>query len=704
MALSDLRIGILGAGYIATWHADAIRASDGLVLTAVCDRSESAARGLAASYGIAAYSNLDDMIAAGLCDAVHILTPPPLHHPLARRCLAAGLHVLVEKPAALSLAELDEMAETADQAGRVLGVCHNFLALPGYQRLKQARDQGQLGVVSSVQINWALPLPPLRSGPYGLWLLADLRNLLLELGPHVFAFAVDLCDSLEIEHVSLSQWITLPGGAQRPQSWRILARAGQVDVTISLSLVETMDDRSVVVRGSSGLARLDYAADSFVLTRDNTAELVLNPLRKELGQAGAHLREAVVNGWRQGSSFNRNSPYGLSFRNTIAAFYEAVRQGRPDRRFSPAQARKVMAAIESSLAALPAPLTAAAIPQAARAAVAPRIMVPRIMVIGGTGFIGRNLTRRLVALGHDVRVLSRGQSGPFDDIADQVELVGASLQDEEALSRAMSGIDCVFNLARSHDRSWAEALCNDVGTALRISRAARRAGVRRVIYTGTIASYDMSDPQAIITEATSFGEMAQRNLYARSKAECERQLLAAQAGDGAEVVIARPGIVLGAGGPLQHWGIGRWHGPGAVRLWGSGKNILPFVLVDDVSDAMIAMMEMPGIAGEDFNLIGPPMFSGRDYLDAIHRRLGARLTVTTSNLNLLWAADQVKQALKRHVLRRKDASGIIRADWKSRGHLSRFDNAKPCRILDWQPESGRGAFLTRAIDEARLFW
>lgn len=693
------RVGILGAGYIAAWHADAIRATQGLVLSAVCDHSTIAAQSFAATYGIEGYSDLEEMIASGVCDAIHILTPPPLHHPLARRCLEAGLHVLVEKPAALSVDELDDMAATADQFGRILGVCHNFLALPSYQRLKQARDEGLLGVVSNVQINWALPLPPLRSGPYGIWLLDDVRNLLLELGPHPFAFAVDLFNEIEIEYVSLGQGITLPGGARRPQSWRILARAGQVDVTISLSLVETVDDRSVTLRGSSGLARVDYASDMFVMTCDNTAELVLNPLRKELGKAGAHLCGGLVNAFRQGMSFNQKSPYGLSFRNTIGAFYEGLRQGRPDRRFSPAQARKVMRAIESSLAALPQPVPA---PFVATPAV--RTPEPRIMVIGGTGFIGRNLTRRLVARGHDVRVLSRGQNGPFDDIADRVELVRTSLRDEEGLRSAMEGMDYIFNLARSHDRTWEEALENDVGTALRISRAARHAGVRRMVYTGTIASYDMSDPKRVITEETFFGEMKQRNLYARSKAECERRLLDAQDTDGVGVTIARPGIVLGDGGPLQHWGIGRWHGPGAVRLWGSGRNILPFVLADDVSDGMIAMMERPGIEGESFNLIGHPMLTGRDYFNEIHRRLGARINVTSSNLTMLWAADKMKQALKRHVLRHKDARGIIRADWKSRGHLSRFDNGKPRRVLKWNPEGDRETFLTKSINEPHLFW
>lgn len=197
--------------------------------------------------------------------------------------------------------------------------------------------------------------------------------------------------------------------------------------------------------------------------------------------------------------------------------------------------------------------------------------------------------------------------------------------------------------------------------------------------------------------------MDSRNIYARSKAEGERRLIAMQA-QGLRLAIARPGIVLGDGGPLQHWGIGRWHGAGAVRLWGNGRNILPFVLADDISDGLIAMMERDEAIGESFNLIGEPMFSGRDYFDAIHRRTGARLKVSGSNLTALWAVDAVKQGLKRHALRRKGAAPASLADWKSRGHLSPFDNGKPKRLLGWAPEADRDAFWRRAIDEAHLFW
>ena len=587
------------------------------------------------------------------------------------------------------------MLEAAKRAGRIFAAGHNFLGLPGYERLKALRDSGELGRIVEARLQWCLPLGPLRAGPYGIWLLREPQNLLLELGPHPFAFAVDLFGPLEIRALDLNQPVELEGGGTRHQSWRILARAGAIDVTITLSMAETIDDRSVTLRGSSGMARLDYAADTLVTTLDNTADLVVNPFLKEAAVAAGHFREAFVNVTRQAASLNQKSPYGLSFRGAAAAFADAIRRGGPiDRRFSGESAVTVMQAIDDTIARMPK-IEAPAVPKGK-----PQ---PTVMVIGGTGFIGRNLTRTLVARGYDVRVLSRGKNGPFDDLADHVETVGVSLRDRDAMARAMEGIHTVFNLAKSMDKTWEAALENDVGTAVRVAEAALAAGVKRVIYTGTIASYDMSDPSRTITEETDFGDIENRNLYARSKAECERRLTAMHREKGLALVIARPGIVVGHGGPLQHWGIGRWHGAGAVRLWGDGTNVLPFVLADDVSDGLIRMMEQDVAVGHSFNLVGEPMLSARDYFDAIHRRLGARIKVSSGSLETLWLSDGVKFGLKRYVLRRK---GVVRpslSDWRSRAHLSPFDNSYPKKVLGWKPEPDVEKFLVSAVDQAGLF-
>ena len=492
------------------------------------------------------------------------------------------------------------MVQAADQAGKSLGVSHNFLALPGYARLKLLVSQGHLGRISALQVNWCLPLQSLRSGPFGLWLLREPRNLLLELGPHLFAFVVDLFGQMEVQHLALSRPVEIPGMGKRHQGWRVLGKAGGVEVTLNLSLVETMDDRSVQMRGSAGMARFDYAADTLIVTRDNTAGLVLNPLRKELSLGWQHLREGAVNAARQALSLNQQSPYELGIRRAIGRFYDGIRRGTPDPRFSVTSARMVMQAIDDTLAFLPAP---------AAPPVADFAPSPKVMVIGGTGFVGRVLIRALVAKGHVVRVI--GGSGLFEDLANHVEPVAVDLADLAALQAAMAGMDVVFHLAPAPETTSGGALTNVVGMGLRVA--------------------------------------------------------------------------------------------GAVRLWGNGRNILPFVLVGDVADALIRMMDAPGIEGQSFNLIGEPLLSAREYLAAIQTGLGVRTRVTTGSLRGMWLADGVKYALKRYALQRTDILRPSLADWKSRGHLARFRNDHAKTVLGWEPEPDKTAFLDRTISSPALF-
>ncbi|MCP5074188.1 MAG: NAD-dependent epimerase/dehydratase family protein, partial [Rhodobacteraceae bacterium] len=470
-----------------------------------------------------------------------------------------------------------------------------------------------------------------------------------------------------------------------------------VELTFVLSTVEVTDDRAVILRGSSGRARMDFGADTLVVSRENAADLVVNPLLHEVSMAGQHLREGLVNALRQSASLNRKSPFGISFQKALAGFYAGVKSGKPDPRFSGASAAGVIESIEAALDMLP---------QEAPKLTPKRRRKPKptALVIGGTGFIGQHLTRGLVAAGQDVRVLSRGAFGPFADLSAKVETVPVSLRDEGALSEAMDGISEVYNLAKSMDKTWQAALENDVGTSERIARAALSAGVRRLVYTGTIASYDMSSPDGIITEATGFGEdMTGRNVYARSKAECERRLMEMHREKKLPVTIARPGIVLGAHGPLQHWGIGRWHGAGAVRVWGNGRNILPFVLIEDVVDGLIRMGHDKAAIGESFNLVGARMWSARDYFDAIHKAYNARVRVSSGYMLPFYLADAVKYGLKRHVLRKLDATRPSLADWKSRAHLTPFDNSHPKEVLNWQPEPDEQAFARKAVTNVDLF-
>lgn len=698
MTQKDIRCALIGAGYIASWHADAIAATPGLRVSAVCDRSAAAAEGLARALGVPAVTDIGALFERDLCDAVHVLTPPETHREVALAALEAGRHALVEKPVALSSADVAAMMSAAEASGRVLCAGHNFLGTPGYVRLRQALRSGTLGRVAAAEFNWRYPLPPMRSGPFGLWMLRDPGNLLLELGPHLFAFAVDLFGAPEDLTLVLGQPVDIPGVGPRYQSWRILGRAGNVDLTFNLSLVETFDDRSVTLYGSSGIGRLDLGLGTLRIAHENTADIIANPFLRQMNLAWQEFREGVRNGATQALSLNRKSPYALGFRGTVAAFGAAIRSAEPiDARFSAEAARTGLQAMEEVLAQVPD----APHPKPATAK-APN---PSVLVIGGTGFIGRYLVRGLVDAGRDVRVLSRGGGGPFADLADRVELVSCSLKDGAGLRRAMTGCDAVYHLAKAEESTWDGYLENDVEVTRRIAEAALDSDVTRFVYTGTIASYDMSRAGERITEETGFGaDLASRNLYARSKATCEALLTDLHQSRGLPLVIARPGIVVGREGPLQHWGIGRWAGPSAVRLWNAGRNRLPFVLVEDVAGGLIALLDADReVIGQSFNLTADPDVSARGYFDAMDRLAGARIRISGGSPLVFFVSGKVKYLLKRYVLRKSGIERTSLKDWKSRGHLARFDNSKAKSVLGWRPEEDRDAFLRRAIVDANLF-
>jgi UDP-glucose 4-epimerase len=118
----------------------------------------------------------------------------------------------------------------------------------------------------------------------------------------------------------------------------------------------------------------------------------------------------------------------------------------------------------------------------------------RALVTGGAGFIGSNLADRLVADGHDVVVLDDLSSGYADNIPAQAELIKGDIADLDLVSRATEGVEVVFHLAahravlRSVEHPLATDTANTHGT-LTVLEAARRAGVRRVVYTSSSSVY-----------------------------------------------------------------------------------------------------------------------------------------------------------------------------------------------------------------------
>ena len=131
-----LKIGIIGAGRLGSFHADKVAAHAGVELAGVADPCEIARGNLAQKHGIPTFEAFDDMLP--LVDAVIIASPTFLHYNLGSACLQAGKHVLMEKPMCASLSEGRKLVELARQHGLILQVGHVEEFNPAWAAAKQA--------------------------------------------------------------------------------------------------------------------------------------------------------------------------------------------------------------------------------------------------------------------------------------------------------------------------------------------------------------------------------------------------------------------------------------------------------------------------------------------------------------------------------------------------------------------------------------
>jgi predicted dehydrogenase len=139
-------IALLGAGFMASTHA-AIYADlpDRAQVRVVCGLEHDQVHALAEKLGAEATADWGVALATPGVDAVDVCLPTPLHRPVAERALAAGHHVLLEKPVALTLEDADAIGAVAEASGRVLMIGHVLRFVAEIIELRRVVDSGELG-------------------------------------------------------------------------------------------------------------------------------------------------------------------------------------------------------------------------------------------------------------------------------------------------------------------------------------------------------------------------------------------------------------------------------------------------------------------------------------------------------------------------------------------------------------------------------
>ncbi len=177
-----LRIGIIGAGGVArSIHLPGFALCPDVEIAAVCDPDPQAARSLEVSR---IFEQPEELLASGGVDAVVIATPNHLHRQIALAAIAAGKHVLCEKPLALNAGDAREMAAAAELAGVVHMTAFTYRFTPALQYLKRLVESGELGGLRTVRAAYLMALSKHLLGWRSLRRLAG-SGVLADIGSHL---------------------------------------------------------------------------------------------------------------------------------------------------------------------------------------------------------------------------------------------------------------------------------------------------------------------------------------------------------------------------------------------------------------------------------------------------------------------------------------------------------------------------------------
>jgi predicted dehydrogenase len=289
-----LRLAVVGFGY---WGPNLVRnvvAAQGLELAALCERDPLRAKAFSQRHpDVPVETDFDEMLLDPTLDAVIVATPPGTHHPLCKRALQAGKHVLVEKPMAKTSAQARELKEMADQRGLVIMPGHTFLYSPAVNKVRELINDDSLGEV------YFITSSRMNLGNY------QPDGVVCDLAPHDLSILVHWLDRPVVQvsasarnifqqHVAETAFITLTfeGGttANVQLSWLAPRKVRQMMIVGSRRMIaydDTLSDEPVRVydRGmefstpeSFGEYQLTYRSGDIVSPRVEAAE----PLALEL--------------------------------------------------------------------------------------------------------------------------------------------------------------------------------------------------------------------------------------------------------------------------------------------------------------------------------------------------------------------------------------------------------------------------------------
>ena len=701
------RVAVVGAGYVASFHLEVLAGIPEVEVAAVCDPDLDRAQAAARQWNVPRAVATVEELAGSAVDVAHVLTPPNLHVPVARQLLELGIGVLVEKPLALSSAEARELQALADQRGLPLGVNHNNVWHPAFARLLSHVRAGRIGRVEHVRICLSVPLAQLEAGDFSHWMFRSPENIVFEQAPHPLSQLHALVGPVQETHTTILGTRELHPGQLFHDRWLVAARGERATAEIYMAFGQGFNRWTLEVLGSDGSAEADLGHNLFSFEEKTPWLDFWNSFLAGV-RRGRSLAKDARAGLLRYARYTlgmgpREDTYFVGMRGSVHAFYKALRE----RRSLPvdgAQAAEVLdwceAIAAKAVKGRTAPAREAALP-------APGPARPgEVVVLGGTGFIGRRVVQGLLDRGIPVTTIVRRTHGLPPAILTaardgRLRLLPGSLENREALGKTFDGARVVLHLATGGGDTWEKVERSMIRGSVAAAEEALARGVLRFVYVSSIAAlYAGADCGTDVLEDSleTDPQPAGRDVYSRGKMAAEAALLALHRERGLPLVIVRPGVVLGEGTPFQHSGFGLWVRDNHCVGWGLGDNPLPVVTADDVADALVRLAAHEGhdLDGKALNLCSRTPLSAREIVAELRKATGRDLHFHPRPLWVSQAMEIGKWMVKK-AGRRPGVTFPSYRDLKSRALVPRFSSRTAREVLGWQPLEDREEMLERAV-------
>jgi len=287
--MKTLRTAVIGVGYLGNFHAQKYAAIEGIELVGVVDNDLKRAAEIAAALGTRAYSDHRELI--GLVDAVSVVVPTQYHHSVARDFLAAGVHVLIEKPITVTIEEADELIALAEKNHAVFQVGH----LERFNPVLVALD----GIMQKPLFIESVRIAPFKPRGTDVNVVLDLMIHDIEIIQHIVKSQVERVDAIGAPVFT---------GEEDIANARILFENGCV-ANVTASRISLKSERKMRIFQRDTYITLDFQNRKVLVAQKGSGELFpgipnVKVDERELGEADA-------------------------LRSEIESFIAAIREGKP---------------------------------------------------------------------------------------------------------------------------------------------------------------------------------------------------------------------------------------------------------------------------------------------------------------------------------------------------------------------------------------